>query len=104
MPVRMIRFGGEVVVDHYLTAYERFQGKGGEHVEAEAAASLISGLRLFEGVGRKEKRWTHNRAMFTMMLSVGKLLRMLPWVLSPKVRNPDSAMTKHAIMEIPVEK
>lgn len=39
-----------------------------------------------------------------MILSVGKLLRIFPWVLSPKVRKPASAMTMHATIEMLVEK
>ena len=42
------------------------------------------------------------RAMFTMMLSVGKLFRTLPWVREPKVRNPARAMRRQASMEIVV--
>lgn len=44
-----------------------------------------------------------NRAMLTTILSVGKLLRTLPAVLSPNVRKPDVAMRRHAHMEIKVE-
>ena len=40
--------------------------------------------------------------MLTIVLSEGKLLRTLPSVLEPKVRNPARAMRRQAIMEIPV--
>lgn len=46
----------------------------------------------------------YKRATLTMMLSLGKLLRTLPRVLSPKVRKPARAMARHAIMEMLVEK
>lgn len=45
----------------------------------------------------------HRRAMFTMMLSVGKLLSTLPCVKRPKVRKPDSAIIRQATMEMKVE-
>lgn len=45
----------------------------------------------------------HRRAMLTMMLSEGKLLRTLPSVLSPKVTKPASAMIRHASIDTPVE-
>lgn len=41
--------------------------------------------------------------MLTIVLSVGKLLRTFPAVLSPKVRKPDIAMMRQANIEIPVE-
>jgi hypothetical protein len=44
----------------------------------------------------------HSRAMLTMVLSVGKLLRTFPWVKEPKVRKPARAMRRQAIIEIPV--
>lgn len=44
----------------------------------------------------------HRRAMLTIVLSEGKLLRTLPSVLEPKVRKPASAMAMQAIMEMVV--
>jgi hypothetical protein len=42
------------------------------------------------------------RAMFTMVLSEGKLLRTFPWVREPKVRKPARAMRRQATMEMVV--
>ncbi len=42
------------------------------------------------------------RAMLTMVLSAGKLLRTLPWVREPKVRKPARAMSMQASMEMVV--
>ncbi len=47
---------------------------------------------------------TYRRATFTMTFSRGKLFKIFPWVLSPKVRNPAKAMAKHASIEANVEK
>ena len=47
---------------------------------------------------------THSRAIFTMILSLGKLFRTFPRVLSPKVRKPANAIAMHAIIEMLVEK
>ena len=46
----------------------------------------------------------YNRAMLTTILSAGKLLRMLPCVLSPKVRKPARAMTMQATIDMAVER
>jgi len=43
-----------------------------------------------------------SRAMFTIRLSLGKLFSTLPSVLSPNVKYPESAMTRHATNEMPV--
>lgn len=45
----------------------------------------------------------YKRAMLTIKLSEGKLLRTFPSVLSPKARNPAKAISRHAIMETKVE-
>lgn len=45
----------------------------------------------------------HKRAMFTRTLELGKLLSTLPRVLSPNVRNPLSAIARHANIEMLVE-
>jgi len=47
---------------------------------------------------------THNRATLTIRLSLGKLFKMFPWVLSPKVKNPAKAIVKHATMDVKVER
>lgn len=57
---------------------------------------LISGA-----VGKKES--TYKRAILTMTLSDGKLLSTLPWVRSPKERNPARAIARQAAMEMDVE-
>ena len=44
------------------------------------------------------------RAMLTMVLSGGKLLRTFPSVLDPKVRKPASAIRRQATMEMLVLK
>lgn len=44
-----------------------------------------------------------SRATLTMRLSRGKLFKMLPCVLSPKVRNPASAIVMQASIEANVE-
>jgi hypothetical protein len=41
-----------------------------------------------------------NRAMLTIMLSDGKLLRTFPCVREPKVRKPARAMRRQATMEM----
>lgn len=52
--------------------------------------------------GNGEMR-TYNLAIFTIVLFEGKLLSTFPSVLSLNVRNPPSAIARHAINEIPVE-
>ena len=88
--------GWEEVVFHDFAADKSLKREGGEHVQSEAAAIYVS-------CGRRGEGRTYNRAMFTMTLSSGKLLRTLPSVLSPKVRKPARAMTRQASMEMPVE-
>lgn len=48
--------------------------------------------------------FTYSRAMLTMIMSDGKLFSTFPCVSEPNVRYPDSAMTRHATIETPVEK
>ena len=44
------------------------------------------------------------RAMLTIMLLDGKLLRRLPFVREPKVRNPERAITRQKTREMKVER
>ena len=66
--------------------------------------SILRPKQLYSvsGVLRKTES-TYKRAMFTMILSVGKLFSTLPWVLSPKERNPARAIARQATMEMDVE-
>ena len=98
MSIGIPRFVGKPVIRHYLAADEGLKGKGSEHVEAEAA-----GAGLSVRIGLSKSSAAYNRAMLTMILSVGKLLRTFPMVLSPNVRKPANAITRHAIIEMAVE-
>lgn len=99
MTVRMEWFVREIVGGHHGAAYEGLQWERREHIEAEAARTEISQRK---GTDETESG-TYNRAIFTMILSAGKLFRTLPWVFDPKVKKPASAMVKHIIIETPVE-
>lgn len=65
---------------------------------------LLSALGADGKIGKGHWERTYKRAMLTMMLSVGKLFRMFPLVLSPKVRKPARAMARQATMEMLVER
>lgn len=46
---------------------------------------------------------TYSRAIFTRILSDGKLFSTFPWVCDPKNRKPEIAIVKHVMRETPVE-
>lgn len=97
MAIRVPRLIREIVVRHDFTADERLQGQGSEHVQTETAFTR-SAPSL-----RERPTDTYNRAILTITLSVGKLLRTLPFVLSRKVIKPASAIVMHAAIEMLVE-
>ena len=74
----------KVVVRHDFATDESLKRKGGEHVEPKAA-SMGESKATFGAVSFGTID-SYNLAMLTIMLSVGKLLRTFPCVLSPKVR------------------
>jgi hypothetical protein len=48
-------------------------------------------------------RRSYSRAILTIILSEGKLLSTLPWVLDPKKRKPEIPIAKHITRETAVE-
>ena len=86
------------IVRHDFTAYECLERKSGEHVEPKTAK-----LRLAMSACLPEYMISYKRAILTMTLSLGKLFKRFPSVLSPNVRNPARAIAKHANMEMVVE-
>ena len=100
------RFSSKEIIQYDLTAYETFKRKCSKHIEAKAATDFISLLVYFAKHISSEvlkELTTHSRAMFTIMLSGGKLFSTFPSVLLPKVRNPAKAIVKQATIEIKVD-
>ena len=59
-------------------------------------------LRSVEDIYDPSRR-TYKRAILTISVSLGKLFRMLPCVISPKVTKPAKAIVRQAIIDVRVE-
>ena len=99
--VEVVRLVREIKCCHDGPANEGLQWQRRKHIETEAPSKI---LHKPESLGRTAiLDSAYSRAMFTMTLPGGKLLRTLPLILSPNVMKPASAMVRHNASEIPVE-
>ena len=98
MPIRVPWLVLEPIVGHNFTAYKCLERKCGKHVEPKTAE-----LWLAMNVCLQKHDIPYKRAILTITLSLGKLFNRFPSVLSPNVKNPASAIVKHANIEMAVE-